>query len=93
MGVAVVLTLYMLMILRLLNISRLALDKEGMIMAVAIASVFFYQAVVSTGMVVGLIPTTGIPLPFFSYGGSGTITYLSMIGLALNIYRKRFSII
>ncbi len=93
MGVAVVLALYMLIILRILNIARVALDKEGMIMAVAVAAVFFYQSVVSIGMVVGLIPTTGIPLPFFSYGGSGTITYLSMIGLVLNIYRKRFSII
>ncbi len=93
MGVATVLTLYMLMLLRILNIARVALDKEGMVMAVGIAAIFFYQGIVSMGMVVGLIPTTGIPLPFFSYGGSGTITYLSMIGLVLNIYRKRFSII
>ncbi len=92
-GVATVLTLYMLMLLRIINIARVALDKEGMIIAVGIAAIFFYQGVVSMGMVVGLIPTTGIPLPFFSYGGSGTITYFSMIGLVLNIYRKRFSII
>ncbi len=92
-GVIIVLTLFMLMILRIINISRVSLDKEGMIMAVGVASIFFYQGVVSFGMVVGLIPTTGIPLPFFSYGGSGTITYFAMIGLVLNIYRKRFSII
>ncbi len=93
MGVATVLTLYMLMLLRIINIARVALDKEGMVMAIGIAAILFFQGVVSMGMVVGLIPTTGIPLPFFSYGGSGTITYLSMIGLVLNIYRKRFSII
>jgi len=92
-GVATVLTLYMLMILRIINIARVALDREGMIMAVGVAAIFFYQGLVSMGMVVGLVPTTGIPLPFFSYGGSGTITYFSMIGLVLNIYRKRFSII
>ncbi len=93
MGVATVLTVYMLMLLRIINISRLSLDREGMIMAIGVAAIFFYQGVVSMGMVVGLIPTTGIPLPFFSYGGSGTVTYFSMIGLVLNIYRKRFSII
>ncbi|BBB32126.1 rod shape determining protein RodA [Thermotomaculum hydrothermale] len=92
-GVAVVLALYMLMIVRLINIARVSLDKEGMIMAIGVAAIFFYQGIVSMGMVVGLVPTTGIPLPFFSYGGSGTITYFSMIGLVLNIYRKRFSIL
>lgn len=93
LGVSMVLTLFLLMIMRMLNISRVALDREGMIIVIGVVAVFFYQAVVSMGMVVGLIPTTGIPLPFFSYGGSGTITYLSMVGLVLNVFRKRFSVL
>jgi len=89
MGVAVVLSLFFLLLSRIINIARMAYDKQGMLIAVMVASIIFYQVSVSTGMVVGLIPTTGIPLPFFSYGGSGTITYIVMIALVLNVYRRR----
>lgn len=89
MGVAFVLSLFFLLISRIINIARVAYDKQGMLIAVMVATILFYQVSVSTGMIVGLIPTTGIPLPFFSYGGSSTITYIVMIALVLNIYRRR----
>jgi len=89
LGVAIVLLLFFLLISRIINIARVAYDKKGMLIAVMVASILFYQVTVSTGMIVGLIPTTGIPLPFFSYGGSGTVTYIIMIALVLNVYRRR----
>ncbi len=88
-GVTIVLLLFFLLISRIINIARIAYDKQGMLIAIMVASILFYQVTVSTGMIVGLIPTTGIPLPFFSYGGSGTVTYIIMIALVLNVYRRR----
>ncbi|NOZ13254.1 MAG: rod shape-determining protein RodA [Acidobacteria bacterium] len=89
-GVAVALTIFFLMISRMIIIARVAYDKPGMVIAFGSAVLFFYQITVSSGMIVGLLPTTGIPLPFFSYGGSGIITYLIMAGLVLNVFRNRF---
>ncbi|RLE19483.1 MAG: rod shape-determining protein RodA [Acidobacteria bacterium] len=89
-GIAVALAILFLIISRMLNIARLAYDKPGMMIAFGVAMLLFYQITVSTGMIVGLVPTTGIPLPFFSYGGSGIITYLIMTGLVLNVFRNRF---
>ncbi len=91
-GVSLVLLFYFLMLSRIVNIARVASDKQGMVISIGVASVLFYQGLVSMGMVVGLIPTTGIPLPFFSYGGSGIITYMAMIGLVLGVYGRRFSV-
>lgn len=89
-GVALALTVLLLIISRMLNIARVAYDKPGMLISFGSAVLLFYQIVVSTGMIVGVVPTTGIPLPFFSYGGSGMITYLLMVGLTLNVFRNRF---
>lgn len=89
-GVLVALAILFLIISRMINISQVAYDKPGMMIAFCSAVLLFYQMAVSTGMIVGLLPTTGIPLPFFSYGGSGTITYLIMTGLVLNVFRNRF---
>ena len=88
--VAVALAIFFLIISRMVNISQVAYDKPGMVIAFCSAVLLFYQIAVSTGMIVGLLPTTGIPLPFFSYGGSGTVTYLIMTGLVLNVFRNRF---
>ncbi len=89
-GVAVALMLLFLMVSRMITIARIAYDKSGMLLAFGSAVLLFYQIAVSTGMIVGLLPTTGIPLPFFSYGGSGIISYLIMVGLVLNVFRNRF---
>ena len=89
-GVTVALAILFLIISRMVNISQVAYDKPGMTIAFCAAVLLFYQIAVSTGMIVGLLPTTGIPLPFFSYGGSGIITYLIITGLVLNVFRNRF---
>ena len=89
-GVTLALTLMFLIISRMVNIARVAYDKPGMVIVIGAAGLLFYQIVVSAGMIVGLLPTTGIPLPFFSYGGSATVTYLLIMGLVFNVFRNRF---
>lgn len=51
---------------------------------------FFWQIFINAGMVVGIMPVVGIPLPFISYGGSATVVNFSLIGLVLNISMRRF---
>lgn len=89
-GVAVALTVLFMIVSRMINVARVAYDKPGMLIAMGAAGLLFYQIVVSTGMIVGLVPTTGIPLPFFSYGGSATITYMMLTALVMNVFRNRF---
>jgi len=89
-GVLVALGCMLLLISRMINIARVAYDKPGMVLAFGGAMLLLYQMLVSTGMIVGLIPTTGIPLPFFSYGGSAVISYIAVVALALNVFRNRF---
>ena len=61
----------------------------GRLIAVGVALIFFFQAFVNIGMNVGLLPITGIPLPFVSYGGSSLVTSLALIGLAQSVYAYR----
>ena len=56
-----------------------------------IASMLLFQLVVNVGMVIGLLPITGIPLPFVSYGGSSTLVSFMAVGLVLNVHMRRFS--
>jgi rod shape determining protein RodA len=91
-GSLLVVTLFLLLILWALNISRQSKDRFGMVTALGICCVFFWQSLINLGMVVGLVPVVGVPLPFISYGGSSIITNLIGIGLLLNIHMRRFII-
>ena len=53
-------------------------------------SIVFWQVVINVGMTTGLLPVVGIPLPFFSYGGSSLLCLLAGIGLAMNVSMRRF---
>jgi rod shape determining protein RodA len=91
-GSFMVVTLFLLLILWALNIARQSKDRFGMIVSLGICAVFFWQSLVNIGMVVGLVPVVGVPLPFISYGGSSLIANLIGIGLLLNIHMRRFVI-
>jgi rod shape determining protein RodA len=91
-GSLMVVTLFLLLILWALNIARQSKDRFGMVMALGICAIFFWQGLVNMGMVVGLVPVVGVPLPFISYGGSSIIANLIGIGLLLNIHMRRFVI-
>jgi rod shape determining protein RodA len=89
-GSAVVLTLFAILIWRAIRISYLSKDPFGTYVATGIASMFAIQMFVNIGMVIGIMPITGIPLPFVSYGGTAMLTNLIAAGLLLNIHMRRF---
>ena len=86
LGGLAVLFLFTILILRILKISRLALDKFGVFLASGIAILIFTQVIINIGMNIGLMPVAGIALPLLSYGGSALISFLAGLGLAASIY-------
>jgi rod shape determining protein RodA len=73
-----------------LNIAYGCRDPFGTILAVGIAAMIAWQAVINIGMVMGLMPVVGVPLPFISYGGSSLMTTLVCVGILMNISMRRF---
>ncbi|MFP4311353.1 MAG: rod shape-determining protein RodA [Nitriliruptoraceae bacterium] len=90
LGGGIVLGLLLLVVWRGLRIAILAKDRFGMLVAGGIVAILTLQAFVNIGMTVGIMPVTGLPLPFVSYGGTSLIVWFSMIGLLLNIHMRRF---
>ena len=91
-GAFLVITLYLVLLLWSLNIARQAKDRFGLILALGVTAILFWQGVINMGMVVGVVPVVGVPLPFISYGGSSILASLIGIGLLLNIHMRRFII-
>jgi len=75
-----------------LNIAYSCRDPFGTILAVGITAMIAWQAVINMGMVMGLMPVVGVPLPFISYGGSSLLTTMICVGILLNISMRRFMI-
>ncbi len=88
LGAVLLLVLFALLIWRALRIASLSRDMYGSIMAGGIATVFLYQILVNTGMTLGIMPVTGIPLPFISYGGAALLTNLLLVGLLQSIHMR-----
>jgi len=89
LGTLTVVSLYAALIYRLLIVVLKARDPFNVMLAVGVASAFAVCAVINIGMVIGLLPVVGIPLPLFSYGGSAVLTMMSALGLALGVSVKR----
>ncbi len=81
---------YFFIILWGMNVALAARDKFGVLLAFGIVSLLFWQAFINLGMVLGLLPVVGMPLPLFSYGGSSLLTSLAGIGILINIRMRRF---
>ncbi len=91
-GVLVALVLFLSLLLVLLRISRRAIDPFASLTAFGVLGLFFTHVFENVGMTVNLMPITGIPLPFFSYGGSFLLTSAIGIGLAMRVaWDSRFS--
>lgn len=91
-GSATIVIIYLILLNRGLRIARRCTDRCGALMAAGIVSMFVFQVFVNIGMTVGIMPITGLPLPFISYGGSAMITDMAAVGLLLSInwrYRPR----
>jgi rod shape determining protein RodA len=87
-GVVVALALFTSLLLVLLRVSRRATDPFSSFCVFGIASLFFAHILENVGMAVNLLPVTGIPLPFFSYGGSFLLTCCICVGICLRVARE-----
>lgn len=81
--------LYVILITRALNIAKTAPDDLGSLIATGIAGILLFHMTENIGMTIGLLPITGVPLPFVSYGGSSLVSNFIMIALLLNISARR----
>ncbi|MEX1176925.1 MAG: rod shape-determining protein RodA [Nitriliruptor sp.] len=89
-GALVVLGLFLTLIWRGLRIAVLAKDLFGTLLATGVVAMLALQVFVNVGMTVGIMPVTGIPLPFISYGGTSLIVWFAIVGLLLNVHMRRF---
>jgi rod shape determining protein RodA len=91
-GGIVLLSLFGVLLWRGFRIATSAKDRFGTYVAAGIISMWALQIFVNIGMTLGIMPITGIPLPFISYGGSSLVTNFVAVGLLLNIHMRRFSV-
>lgn len=84
-----VIVIYVILITKSVYVAKTAKDDLGSYIAMGIAGIFFFHMIENIGMTMGLLPITGIPLPFVSYGGSSLLTNFICIALLLNISARR----
>lgn len=89
LGAGTLLILYAFLLYRGLQAAMMSKDLYGTLVAAGIVSMYLFHILENAGMTMGLMPVTGIPLPFVSYGGSSTLTNLAGIALLQNIYIHR----
>lgn len=89
-GCILLLALYLAIVLRGIHIARKADSSFGMYLAIGVTAMLFWHIIVNLGMVIGLLPVVGVPLPLFSYGGTSMVTTMIGCGLLLNISMRRF---
>ncbi|WP_066187125.1 FtsW/RodA/SpoVE family cell cycle protein [Gracilibacillus timonensis] len=85
-GSSILILVYFLLIYRLIFIALKCKDPFATYMITGIIGLFTYQVFQNIGMLVQLLPVTGLPLPFISYGGNSILTYMLAIGIALSVY-------
>lgn len=88
-GVMIVLTLFYMLIARLINQSYVSKFRFDGVIIIGIAAVMIFHVFVNLAMIVGIMPVTGIPLPFISYGGSFMVTAMMLMGLSANMASAR----
>ncbi|MGD2082307.1 MAG: rod shape-determining protein RodA [Chromatiales bacterium] len=88
-GILVLLALYLFVVLRGLNIAVRAQDTYSRLLGGSITLVFFVYVFVNTGMVSGLLPVVGVPLPLVSYGGTSLVTIMAGFGMLMSIHTHR----
>ena len=84
-GAVVLLVLFFVLIWRMLHVATIARDRFGVLIAVGVATIFLFHVFVNVGMTMGIMPVTGIPLPFVSYGRSSLVVSVAALGLLQGI--------
>ncbi|MCB0764133.1 MAG: rod shape-determining protein RodA, partial [Flavobacteriales bacterium] len=90
-GTTFVILIFTLLILRIIQISDRQRSRFTRIYAYCVASIFFLHLMINVGMTIGLAPVIGIPLPFFSYGGSSMIAFTILLGILVRLDAERLS--
>ncbi len=91
-GSGFMLLVYLMLLIWGLNIAYGCRDPFGTILSVGVVAMIFWQVFINVGMVMGLMPVVGVPLPLISYGGSSVVTSLIGIGILMSISMRRFMI-
>lgn len=89
-GSVVLLLGYLFLVVWGIYIARRAADRFGMFLAIGVTAMIFWHIVVNLGMVIGLLPVVGVPLPLFSYGGTSMVTTMIGVGLLMSVSMRRF---
>ena len=88
-GGIVLIAVYFALLIRTLYISVKARDNFGMLICVGVTSMMFAHVFENIGMIIGIMPVTGIPLPFVSYGGSNMLSSMIAYGFVINVWMRR----
>ena len=88
-GSTIVIILFTLFILRIIQIAERQKSKFSRVYGYSIASIFFIHFTINVGMVIGILPTIGIPLPFFSYGGSALWGFTALLFIFIKLDANR----
>lgn len=88
-GGSITIFLYFLLLTKLNNVAIKAKDQIGSLVAVGVTFMFAFQIIENIGMTIGMMPVTGVTLPFLSYGGSSIMISMMGIGLAMNVHIRR----
>lgn len=86
---AAIVIVFVVLIIRMIKIASTAKDAYARFVVIGIAGMFFFHFVQNVGMTIGLLPITGVPLPFVSYGGSNLMTNCIAIAIVLNISARK----
>ena len=87
----ILLALFLALLITALGIAVRARDLTGSLIAVGIISMWFFQILQNVGMSIGLMPITGLPLPFMSFGSSFMIVNFAAVGMLLSVWGRRYS--
>lgn len=90
LGSIIIVLLYFIIILWGMNVAGRCNNRFGSLLAVGVTAMLFWHIIINIGMVIGLFPVVGVPLPFFSYGGTSMVTSMIGVGILLNIDMRRF---
>ena len=88
-GAVVLIGLYLVLLVMMLAVAASAREKFGSFLAVGVAAMVFWHVFVNIGMVSGILPVVGVPLPFFSYGGTALVTLFLGVGILMSIHKHR----
>jgi rod shape determining protein RodA len=89
MGAGFIVIVFFIIIYRLISIAYSSKNKFLALCCIGFASLFLFHLFINVGMTIGMMPVIGIPLPLVSYGVSSLLTFMAMIGIALNAYRHK----